>query len=100
MRRWTPLQPSLPLWRDDGDQAGKVASPLPFDRPVLDVDVAQPTERLEQGRLHGRPAHTGQSTDLIDVEVADAMMLHLAGNDAKHGALAFGVEATQNVGEG
>ena len=68
-------------------------------RALGDPDVAE-SARLVQCGLHRGSADAGKRRDLVDRQVADAVMLDLARDDAKHGALAFRVVAPQRVGQG
>jgi hypothetical protein len=60
------------------------------DRPFRDFDMTEPTSFMNCG-LHGCPANTGEGRDLVDRQVAYAMVFYLTGNDAKDGALSFRV---------
>jgi hypothetical protein len=49
--------------------------------------------------LHSHPANTGEGRDLVDRQVAYAMVLYLAGDNAKDGALPLRVVLPQTVRE-
>ena len=53
--------------------------------------------RLVHGSLYGRAAHACQRSNLVDRQVADTLLLDLAGNDAKDRTLAFSVVVPQIV---
>jgi hypothetical protein len=58
--------------------------------------VAEPPSFV-QGGLICCSADPCQGGYLVDRQIADAMMLHLASDDREHGALAFGVLPAQSV---
>jgi len=51
------------------------------------------------GRLNRSPADACESGDLVYRKVADAVALDLAGNDAQHRPLAFGVVVPEIAGQ-
>jgi hypothetical protein len=68
----------------------------PRNRPFRDFDMTEPTSFMNC-RLHRCPANTGEGRDLVDRQVAHAMVFYLAGNDAKDRALPFRVALPQSV---
>jgi hypothetical protein len=51
-------------------------------------------------RLHGGPANAGPGRDRLDRQIANAMMLDLASDDAQDGPLTLGIVVPQMVREG
>jgi hypothetical protein len=56
--------------------------------PFRDFDMTEPTSFMNC-RLHRCPANTGEGRDLVDRQVAYAMMFFPAGDDAENRALSF-----------
>jgi hypothetical protein len=71
---------------------------LARDRPFRDFEMTEPTSFMNC-RLHRCPANAGEGRDLVDRQVAHAMVFYLAGNDAKDSALPFRVALPQSVRE-
>ena len=88
------LDPRQPLDRCDLDQVREMLAAR--SRPLGHSDVPK-TARLVNCRLNRGPTDTGQRSDLVVRQIADAMMFDLAGNDAEHGTLSLGVVMAQCV---
>ena len=88
MRRRPSTHPRSPFGRDDLNHVGQVLAPRL--RTLGDRDVTEPT-RLVHGVLHHGPTDAREGSNLVDGQIADAVMFDFPCYDAQHGALAFGV---------
>jgi hypothetical protein len=94
--RWRTLDPDFPFVRGDFDEVSKAL--LPANRALGDFQVTEPAAFMQR-ILNGGSPNAGAISDLIIRQVTNALALHLASDDAKHGALALGVVLAQSVGQ-
>ncbi len=59
-------------------------------RSLHDIDVTEPTRLVHCGLRRG-PTDAREGCDFVDRQIGIAVVLHLAGQDEQHRALALGV---------
>jgi len=87
-RRRSPLEPGAPLRDRDLDDVREMLAAVlrPFGHPQM----TEPSGKAD-GVLHGRATNAGERTDLVDWQVARALALYFASDDAQHRPLTFGI---------